>query len=473
MIEQIEGINIAVEGCFHGNFDEIFGTIREIEKQKKIKIDLLLVCGDVQTHRNKHDMFNMACPIKYLSMGTFYKYYQGKEAAPCLTIFIGGNHEASNYLREMYFGGWVAPNIYYLGDSNIIQIKKGNTTFKLGGTSGIFKIFDFNNPKLESFPFKSEQLRSVYHTKQVDLFKLSLYEGEVNMFLSHDWPQQIHQHGSTKELLKKKQNFEADIKSGRLGSQPHKFTLERLQPDFWFAAHMHVKFEALVKHKSGKQTKFLALDKCIAGRDFLQVFTYTKDKQDLYEQFAYNDEPIELFYDSEWLSIVHTTYKLLTIWDKIPKLFEYNPALKELQIMKKDKYQEFLNEKHQRMKIFGNHKIKIPNNFEITSPPYDEQDNTIKSLVPPNRVPLNNQMKSYLNLFNESGQELNGLIFYEPDQPRIIGEFVTPDFLQKQIELENQKEILQQKDLQQQEQQEEPSSPKDDELNIQDFPFLQ
>lgn len=46
-------------------------------------------------------MFNMACPIKYLSMGTFYKYYEGKEVAPCLTIFIGGNHEASNYLREM------------------------------------------------------------------------------------------------------------------------------------------------------------------------------------------------------------------------------------------------------------------------------------------------------------------------------------------------------------------------------------
>lgn len=62
---------------------------------------MLLVCGDVQTHRNKHDMFNMSCPIKYLSMGTFYKYYEGKEAAPCLTIFIGGNHEASNYLREM------------------------------------------------------------------------------------------------------------------------------------------------------------------------------------------------------------------------------------------------------------------------------------------------------------------------------------------------------------------------------------
>lgn len=32
-----------------------------------------------------------------------------------MTIFIGGNHEASNHLQELPYGGWVAPNIYYLG----------------------------------------------------------------------------------------------------------------------------------------------------------------------------------------------------------------------------------------------------------------------------------------------------------------------------------------------------------------------
>lgn len=30
-------------------------------------------------------------------------------------MFIGGNHEASNHLQELPYGGWVAPNIYYLG----------------------------------------------------------------------------------------------------------------------------------------------------------------------------------------------------------------------------------------------------------------------------------------------------------------------------------------------------------------------
>jgi hypothetical protein len=40
-------------------------------------------------------------------MCTFYKYYAGEAIAPMLTIFIGGNHEASNYLQVLFFF-WVA-----------------------------------------------------------------------------------------------------------------------------------------------------------------------------------------------------------------------------------------------------------------------------------------------------------------------------------------------------------------------------
>jgi lariat debranching enzyme len=41
--------------------------------------------------------------------------------------------------------------------------------------------------------------------------------------------------------------------------------LRELQPDYWFAAHMHVKFPALVAHSGGRATRFLALDKCLPG----------------------------------------------------------------------------------------------------------------------------------------------------------------------------------------------------------------
>jgi lariat debranching enzyme len=43
----------------------------------------------------------MSCPPKYLEMGDFHEYYSGQKKAPILTIFIGGNHEASNFLQEL------------------------------------------------------------------------------------------------------------------------------------------------------------------------------------------------------------------------------------------------------------------------------------------------------------------------------------------------------------------------------------
>ena len=52
-----------------------------------------------------------------------------------LTIVIGGNHEASNYMWELYHGGWLAPNIYYLGAAGSVIIDG----LRIVGSSGIYK----------------------------------------------------------------------------------------------------------------------------------------------------------------------------------------------------------------------------------------------------------------------------------------------------------------------------------------------
>lgn len=59
-----------------------------------------------QTRPNPAPPPQLSCPRRY---------YSGEKKAPVLTVFIGGNHEASNHLQELPYGGWVAPNIYYLG----------------------------------------------------------------------------------------------------------------------------------------------------------------------------------------------------------------------------------------------------------------------------------------------------------------------------------------------------------------------
>ena len=108
-------MKIAIEGCCHGELDRIYQTINQIETTQGIKIDLLLICGDFQSVRNEHDLQSMAVPPKYRSMQDFWRYYSGEKRAPVLTIFIGGNHESSDFLIELPYGGWVAPNIFYMG----------------------------------------------------------------------------------------------------------------------------------------------------------------------------------------------------------------------------------------------------------------------------------------------------------------------------------------------------------------------
>lgn len=41
-------LKIAVEGCMHGDLDNVYSTILYLEKVENTKIDLLICCGDFQ-----------------------------------------------------------------------------------------------------------------------------------------------------------------------------------------------------------------------------------------------------------------------------------------------------------------------------------------------------------------------------------------------------------------------------------------
>ena len=97
-----------------------------------------------------------------------FRYYSGEKLAPKLTIFVGGNHEASNYLQELPYGGWVAPNIYYLGYAGVVNI----AGIRIAGLSGIFKGADFAKGRYEKPPYDNESLRSCYHIRNLDVFRL-------------------------------------------------------------------------------------------------------------------------------------------------------------------------------------------------------------------------------------------------------------------------------------------------------------
>ena len=186
-------------------------------------------------------------------MGDFHEYYSGARVAPYLTIFIGGNHEASNYLFELYYGGWVAPNIYYMGAANILRLGP----LRVAGLSGIWKGYDYRKPHFERLPYNSEDYHSIFHVRELDVRKLLSVRSQVDIGLSHDWPKGAEWRGQYRWLFNKKDRFEDDAINGKLGSVAAAQCLDRLRPAFWFSAHLHIKYPALILHgqQGGVQTK--------------------------------------------------------------------------------------------------------------------------------------------------------------------------------------------------------------------------
>ena len=345
-------MKIAVEGCCHGELDKIYETLEHLEKKENIKVDLLLCCGDFQAVRNEADLSCMAVPPKYRHMETFYKYYSGEKKAPVLTVFIGGNHEATNHLWELPYGGWVAPNIYYLGYCGVINY--GGV--RIGGLSGIYKGHDYKMGHFEKPPYNESTVRSAYHVRSFDVFMLKLISQPIDIFMSHDWPLGVYHHGNLEALYKFKEFLRPEIENNTLGSPPAAELLSLLKPKYWFAAHMHAKFPALIPHECQdgvKFTKFLALDKCLPRREFLQVI-------DVGPATA----PPELTYDPEWLAVTKLTNALNNLTPRLTVL----PSTEQLPRFKPDdKVIEDI------VKVFGN-PPKIPENFQITTAPYNPEE---------------------------------------------------------------------------------------------------
>lgn len=277
-------VNIAVQGCCHGELDTIYRKIEQIQSSTGTKVDLLLICGDFECVRDAVDLCCMAVPPKYRHLKNFHKYFNGESIAPVKTIFIGGNHEASNVLQSLYYGGYVAPNIFFLGWASVVNFKG----LRIGGLSGIYNDKHFTHGHFERPPYTDNTMRSVYHLRAYEVRQMlhlpsptspqPTSDRPVDIFLTHDWPSRVWEYGDVDSLLRLKPYFRADIDKGELGSPPARQILDHLQPSFWFSGHLHVKFPAVIPHPpsldvegtttpvSPRVTRFLALDKVIPGR---------------------------------------------------------------------------------------------------------------------------------------------------------------------------------------------------------------
>ena len=238
-------MKVAVVGCLHGELHTLYRVIQYIEQTQGFKIDLVLCCGDFQAVRDAKDLRFMTVPPKYLRLGDFPDYYEGRATAPVPTIFVGGNHEASAHLWELFNGGWVAHNIWYLGHAGVVNYGG----LRIAGWSGIYKAHEFQHgfvPVTEE-SCDEANMYAAYHVREYHEFLLSQISHPVDVFLSHDWPRGAVECGNKAVLCRKKHWGPADLET--VTNVPMRNVLDRLKPTYWFAAHHHIKHAAVFKVK--------------------------------------------------------------------------------------------------------------------------------------------------------------------------------------------------------------------------------
>ena len=130
-----------------------------------------------------------------------------------IPLILNENLYISDF-KELPYGGWVAPNIFYLGYAGVIEVNG----IRIGGLSGIYKGHDYLKGRYERPPYDGNTQRSVYHIRNLDVFRLKqLSKNPPDIFLSHDWPRGIHKHGDAISLLRQKPFFKEDIDKNALG----------------------------------------------------------------------------------------------------------------------------------------------------------------------------------------------------------------------------------------------------------------
>lgn len=350
----------------------------------------------------------MSCPKRYHVIGDFHKYYSGEKKAPVLTIVIGGNHEASNYFAELYHGGWLAPNIYYLGDVGVIRYGP----YRIAGMSGIYKSGSYHKPQSARLPYDENEIKDVYHVRESDVSKLLQIKQPIDICLSHDWPRRIEWHGDYAQLFGAKPHFLESAKTDSLGSAPAEQVMSFLRPSYWFSGHMHARFSATVDHNkdidifkhesirddfkkllpgtmkrhstvvnksapksvstaiTNTTTQFLALDKPGPGQEFLETLeinSCAKLEPATNKQYMEKttDGKFRLHYDEEWLAIVRSSSDTMNNNDMDVRSTNMDAG----SMSRGANDMQWI-----RDNITANGLLAIPNNFEVIAPVHDPLD---------------------------------------------------------------------------------------------------
>jgi len=302
-------MKIAVVGSFENSLNKLYKEIKQKEQQKNISIDLVLICGNLQAFRNKNDLKCVDCVEGWKNLGDFNEYFSGKRKATHLTLVIGGQEEASNYLKTLPYGGWIAPNIYYMGYSNVIRYNG----LRIGGLSGMNdKLFDHlyktdivKAGYFERLPFDQRDRRSVCYTRYLDVYRMLQVKNGVDIMFTFDWPLDVL--GDKQSTIQCQRKLPFAFQNGDLfndlGNEMYKNVLDQVMPKHWFAGKVKLNLNKTYRHNLSTVTEFHSLNKYDPKRENCQIFDIDHDPTN----------KTGLQYDAEWLAILKATDQYVSI----------------------------------------------------------------------------------------------------------------------------------------------------------------
>lgn len=232
-------MRIAVFGDVHGQWIAFRDAILALHAEASL--DLVLQVGDAQPIRDEKDLAYLPVPERYRALGD-YGLLDGPWPIP--TLFIGGNHEPFNVMEALPEGGFLQPNLEYMG-------RAGYRTFgdlRIAGLGGVLSPRAIERPRLP-WPFPPQHAREASYYRKADLAKVAA-SGKVDILLLHEWPTQMEKARSS--------NWPRHWE--KVGSEPLGALVDELSPTFVFCGHMH----HAARVQAG-QTTIVALDMLRAG----------------------------------------------------------------------------------------------------------------------------------------------------------------------------------------------------------------
>lgn len=238
-------VRFFVAGDVHGRQNLMYDKVLEFEKNNNKCIDVVLQAGDFETIKEEKDFEHYYAPVKYHHISDISDYCKGLKNTPKLTIFTGGNHEAWGVLRKYGEGGFICPQVYYLGLHGTLNVKG----IKIGGLTGVFDQEKYKTP-LSQIPCYDWKY---YRKNSVEALK----DENIDILLLHEWPALNEDY----EIITE-DNVPENLK--RRNATPANFLINEIKPKFVFAGHLHNSYAEAVNKKTG--SRFIGL-KCITEKE--------------------------------------------------------------------------------------------------------------------------------------------------------------------------------------------------------------